>query len=285
MHSRAPLAFCCAVAACLSSATASAHELWLEASSYRPPPGSVVQFSLWLGERFDGQRVEYVPQRCAELRWLGPAGESPVMSRAGSAPLLARTGPAGSYVLAYRTHRAHSNLDAGRFTKYLEEERLTQIITQRAARGESDQPGREVYSRCAKVILTTPGAGDDRFRRPVGLPLELFMEHDPAGLAAGQSLSVQLLYRGRPLPGARIVAAVKRNPGKLQEATTDDAGRASFAVHDAGPWLITSLHMVRAEGVADAEWESFWASLTFEVPPAESPAASAEARQPPASGR
>jgi hypothetical protein len=48
---------------------------------------------------------------------------------------------------------------------------------------------------------------------------------------------------------------------------TDRDGRARVALAVAGPWLLKSVHMLRAVG-ADAEraeWESLWASSTFEV--------------------
>jgi hypothetical protein len=31
-------------------------------------------------------------------------------------------------------------------------------------------------------------------------------------------------------------------------------------------WLVKSVHMVPAPAGANAEWASFWASLTFEMP-------------------
>lgn len=35
-----------------------------------------------------------------------------------------------------------------------------------------------------------------------------------------------------------------------------------------GPWLIKAVHMIPATGAADRQWDSFWASLTCEVPEA-----------------
>lgn len=33
-----------------------------------------------------------------------------------------------------------------------------------------------------------------------------------------------------------------------------------------GAWLFTTIHMIPAPEGLDADWESFWASLTFELP-------------------
>jgi len=48
-------------------------------------------------------------------------------------------------------------------------------------------------------------------------------------------------------------------------ARSDKQGAFSFVLPHAGVWLIKSVHMVRADFFSDADWESLWASLTFEA--------------------
>jgi len=48
-------------------------------------------------------------------------------------------------------------------------------------------------------------------------------------------------------------------------ARSDQNGRATFAIDEAGPWLVKAVHMVPAAAGSNADWESFWASLTFEM--------------------
>ena len=36
-------------------------------------------------------------------------------------------------------------------------------------------------------------------------------------------------------------------------------------MNSAGPWLVKTVHMIRAEGDPRADWESLWASLVFEA--------------------
>jgi len=38
-----------------------------------------------------------------------------------------------------------------------------------------------------------------------------------------------------------------------------------LALPCAGVWLIKSVHMVRASFFAREDWDSYWASLTFEI--------------------
>ena len=44
-------------------------------------------------------------------------------------------------------------------------------------------------------------------------------------------------------------------------------GARAFTLPRAGAWLIKAVHMIRAPSDAGADWESFWASLTFALPP------------------
>jgi hypothetical protein len=43
-------------------------------------------------------------------------------------------------------------------------------------------------------------------------------------------------------------------------------GRASLVLDRPGLWLVKAVHMVPAPEGSGAEWESLWASLTFELP-------------------
>jgi len=45
---------------------------------------------------------------------------------------------------------------------------------------------------------------------------------------------------------------------------TDAAGRVSFTLPQRGVWLIKSVQMIPAPAASGAEWESLWASVTFE---------------------
>jgi len=102
--------------------------------------------------------------------------------------------------------------------------------------------------------------------RPAGLTLELVPEADPYALAPGSKLSLRLLYEGRPLQGALVFALDDTSKFDPARARTDDKGRVTMSLPRAGRWLIEAEHMVRAPTGVDADWESFWASVTFSLP-------------------
>ena len=55
------------------------------------------------------------------------------------------------------------------------------------------------------------------------------------------------------------------NPSEKLTARTDNDGRVRFRLPPGGMWLVKAVHMVPAPAGANADWASFWASLTFEL--------------------
>ena len=108
----------------------------------------------------------------------------------------------------------------------------------------------------------SPDDGD----RALGFPLELIAESNPYRLADGETLALRLLYDGRPLAGALVEAVPLEGAMTPLRTRTDDAGGASFSLPRRGAWLVTTVHMVEAPEGSGVDWESFWASLTFELP-------------------
>jgi uncharacterized GH25 family protein len=49
-------------------------------------------------------------------------------------------------------------------------------------------------------------------------------------------------------------------------ARSDKDGRVRFRLPRAGMWMVKAVHMIAAQPDAQADWQSFWASLTFDLP-------------------
>ena len=265
---RAFLARAGAAAALLAApGLASAHDFWIEASSFRPAVGSVVQLRLFVGPNFEGEPFPRVPNLISRFVLVSPAGEREIPGRAGADPAGAvRIEAPGLQIAAYRSLNYGLTVDGAKFEEYLAEEGLEKISALRKKRGESGKPGREVFSRCAKALLEAVPAGGAAARqdRAVGLTLELVAEKDPYTLAAGDELPVLLLLEGKPLAGALVHALRHGDPSVKVAARTDRAGRAKLRLARPGFWLIKAVEMSPAPAGEDADWQSLWASLTFE---------------------
>ena len=68
----------------------------------------------------------------------------------------------------------------------------------------------------------------------------------------------------KPLEGVLVIAFTNDRPETKLEARTDASGRVRLELPHSGIWLIKAVHMIRAPpSTTEADWESFWASLTF----------------------
>src|SRR5262249_35276115 len=194
----------------------------------------------------------------------GPAGESSIPGLPGTDPAgFARIERPGLAIIAYRSRRTAIELEAEKFEKYLVDEGLERISKTRAERGETQKPGKEVYSRCAKSLVLAGSEPATGFDRPVGLTLELVPEKL---VSKPGELPVRLLYDSRPLEGALVVAINRDESNKKISARTGRDGRARLLLPRFGVWLVKAVHMVEAPKETGADWESLWASLTFEIP-------------------
>jgi uncharacterized GH25 family protein len=100
------------------------------------------------------------------------------------------------------------------------------------------------------------------------LRLELVAETSPKKLRPnrGGPLPVRLVYEGKLLAGALVVAMNRDEPEKPISSRTDRSGRVLLALPRGGVWLVKAVHMIPAPAASGADWESLWASLTFEAP-------------------
>jgi uncharacterized GH25 family protein len=246
-----------------------AHDFWIVPSSFRPAVASPLAFRLRVGEYLKGDPVPRDPAQVERFALLGPQGEVPIAAPPGSDPAgFVRIGEAGRYTVVYRSHRTRIDLPPDKFEEALRREGLERILDLRKSRGESQKPSTEVFSRCAKAFLLvgTPSAADSGFDRPVGMPLELIPEKDPYELKPGDELPVRLLYQGKPLAGALVIALGLHQTDARIAARSGRDGRVRLRLPDAGFWLIKSVHMVPAPPETGVDWESLWASLTFDLP-------------------
>jgi uncharacterized GH25 family protein len=251
----------------LVSAALRAHDFWIEPSAFTPAAGERVALRLRVGQELRGDPVPRDPNLLARFVAAGPAGDKPIPGRAFAEPagFLSVESP-GLYVVAYDSRRSPLDLDAAKFEKYLAEEGLEKISALRARRKQGGAAVKEVFSRCAKSLILTGGGAGEGFDRVLGQRLELVPEANPYAFARGGELPVRLLYEGKPLAGALVVAMQKERPAAKASARSDAQGRVRLKLDGPGFWLVKAVHMIAAPQDSGADWESFWASLTFEVP-------------------
>ncbi len=253
----------------LASAGALAHDFWIEPASFSPLPGQAVAVRLLVGEHFSGDAVARPAAANMHRFVLADASSNAsatLPGRAGADPAgVFRLASPRAYVIGFHGKPIAIELAAEKFNAYLKDEGLESILALRAERDQLNQPGREIYSRCAKSLVRA-GPADDEGRpadRALGFALELIAERQPALLRDGQSLPVRLLVEGQPLAGALVVALLRADPQTRIALRSDADGRVLLPLSRAGQWLVKAVHMRPAPAGSGADWESLWASLSF----------------------
>jgi uncharacterized GH25 family protein len=253
------LAFAAALLVCVGAAHA--HDFWIEPSTFNPAPGQTVAVGLRVGQDFIGDAVPRFSNAIASFS-IRQAGHTETIEGADGinpAGFLRADGTATA-VISYASTGADIELPAGPFEDYLRLYGLDAIIAERAHRGEQAKPGCERFYRYAKALLS---GHEPSVIEPLGLAYEIIADEDPTRRRA--PFRGHVLYNGTPLAGALVVALLQGQPSVHLAARSDAQGGFSFALPRTGTWLIKSVHMVRASFFSSEDWDSLWASLTFEI--------------------
>ena len=250
----------------LGSVPIAAHDMWIEPATFAPDVGQVVSLRLRVGQDLLGDPLRLDPSLVNQFVVRDADGLRPVVRRDGGDPAgLLRVASPGLLVIGYRSNPSAIEMAADKFNQYVKEEGLEAVLAMRASRNETGTAAHELFSRCAKSLVFSGTPAEAPGDRPLGFTVELVAERNPYAVAPGQDLPVRLIYENRPLAGALVVAMNRLNPAEKLSARTDKDGRVRFKVRPGGMWLIKAVHMVPAPAGAQAEWTSFWASLTFEL--------------------
>lgn len=249
----------------LSARPASAHEFWIEPQQFRAAPGAKVPVRLYVGQYFKGNSLPFLNDSFERFYYVDARGTENIRGVLGDDPAATLTVrvPGRIWIVLRSTSYDLTYDKPGEFDAFLAKEGIDHLMPG-AQRGKL--PVKETYSRFAKSLLVAgpalPGSVPDR---AFGMPLELVAESDPyAGKSA--EFKVRLLYRGAALPGALVTAFHKAVPDRRLEARTDASGRARLALDREGVWLLNAVHLLPAPKKSGAQWETQWASLTFEIP-------------------
>jgi uncharacterized GH25 family protein len=248
----------------LSGASLAAHDMWIEPTAFTPDAGKVIAVRLRVGQDMLGDPLPRDSGLIDQFVVIDASGRRPVVGRDRADPAgLLRIEQPGLSIIAYSSHPTPIVLEAEKFNQYLTEEGLETVAALRAQRKQTNVPAREAFARCAKSLIVAGTTTAQQQDRAVGFTLELVAERNPYLMRANDDMPVRLLYKGQPLAGALVVAMNRLSPEAKIKARTDATGHVRLRLAQRGMWLIKAVHMVPAPAGLDAEWASYWASVTF----------------------
>lgn len=249
-----------------------AHDLWIEPSTFRPAAGENVTASLRVGQKLHGEPLPLIPMLVDRFVLRGKGADIPMNGFRGvpDPAGYVRVSEAGLHWIAYQSHAYPVVLEARKFEEdYLAAEGLERIVKERAGKGQSAAPGRERFYRCAKSLLEVPGEKRAKtpgvFDVPLGFTLELVPRKNPYAIRAGGELPLVLLFHGKPIADVLVVAMSKGDPNNAVSSRSDRKGLVTLHLDRPGFWLVKAVHMEPAPPDAGVDWESWWASITFDL--------------------
>jgi uncharacterized GH25 family protein len=253
--------------------SAAAHDYWLAPGSYRPAVGKPVPVQLLVGDEFEAE-IERTLKKSNTVRFQlldgqGTSIDLLKISEEGQKPLVQLNLPQpGAYVLGLQRDWARIEMEAEKFHKYLEHEGLLDVIQLRKDSGEADKPASERYRRYLKSLLLADSVAGETRKQQLGHRLEILPLKDPSAMKPGGKLPVQVLFESKPLANVQVAAMGREGKEQvtINRSRTDKEGRVELKIDHAGEWIVRLVYLRRCVEPEEADWESFWAAMTFESP-------------------
>ncbi|MEO5903564.1 MAG: DUF4198 domain-containing protein, partial [Gemmatimonadaceae bacterium] len=211
--------------------------------------------------------------RLRDLSVVGPAGldhpDTASWSTGGDTSVLAaKVGAPGTYVIGASLKPREITLKAADFNKYLADDGIPGVLALRTKQGSLDKDATERYSKHIKAILQVGSKRDGSFTSLLGYPAELVALDNPYSVKPGGSIRVRAMVDGKSVANQLVVSG-GRTPsgGRLTErrVRTDGGGVARIQLRQRGQWYIKFISMVPVAGDGKIDYESKWATLTFQM--------------------
>ena len=262
----------------LAAVAVSGHDMFLVLPDHDFPEGSPITVALYNGT-FDKSENTIDRDRMLDVTVIDGTNQAthPATEQwrdVGSVTYLDfQSGPPGTYAVGVSTAPRMIELTAEEFNDYLEHDGVLDVLEDRRREGATDRAAAERYSKHIKTILQVGESSTDSYGHRFGYPVEIVPLANPGTLAAGRTLEVLVLAEGEPVAGQLVYASYEGfhshdETGSHREAVklrTDEAGVARVELTRPGRWYVRLIRMLPTdeEGV---DYESNWATLTFEVP-------------------
>jgi Domain of unknown function (DUF4198) len=253
-------------------ASAAAHDLFLKFDSFFLEPNTKTAVRLMNGY-FNRSENAVARDRMRDVSVITPSGDrvnppaSDWRDENDSALLSLQTGVEGTYVAGVSTNPREITLKAAQFNDYLRHDGVPDTLAQRRRDKELGKPARERYSKHVKAIFQVGKSRTVSFKAALGYPVEIIPLRNPYDLKIGDTLEVLCVeYDGALITNPFVMAGRESNGRVIASpgVRADSKGVVSVKLTGRGKWFVKFIHMTKLNQ-ADLDYESKWASLTFEI--------------------
>ena len=170
----------------------------------------------------------------------------------------------GTAMVTLNTKNSFIDLEAKEFNAYLRDEGLTEALEYRKVHGDTTKKGTERYQRSVKTIFQVGKNKTSVFKKRTVLPLDIIPDENPYAVTKDGKFKLRILFQGNTLKKTKIkVWHRANNKMSAEDYETDDHGEVKIFLSLRGEWMVSCVKMVRLEDDPDAEWQSYWGSLTW----------------------
>lgn len=249
-----------------------AHEFWLEPQQYLFSRADEISIRFRVGENFTGNNWTGNRQKINTLKlYYADITDdlSDALSDDEGDSLQFSIHEEGTAMIAFNSSNALIELDAAKFNAYINEEGLYNAIDLRKQRNETDSIGREYYQRSVKTIVQVGALKTNIYKKQTSLPVDIIPLSHPYQLKNGDSITVQVLFKGEPLSNAKIRTWHKLPTGVTSNSySSNSKGEIRFPVTNSGEWMVSCVNMIHyPKGTGEIQpatiWQSYWGSLTW----------------------
>lgn len=245
-----------------------AHEYILLAAKYRLNRGEELEMHLFVADGFNielERPYQQAPTKSFELITTGK-----IINLTGTEqwalPIIRRTVDfEGGGLIHLERNYARISLATDKFMDYLKEDHIAGIAD-KVDKTKKEQ--KERYTRYIKSLVQSGTSYQDSiYRTVIGQDLEIILLQNPYQLKPGATLKARIIFNGKPLANKTLTAR-NRTGNKASIAvlaTTNQNGECAFKLQREGEWFIHVTHMIECPDKADSDWESFWATYSFEI--------------------
>ena len=278
-----------------------AHDLFLKLTSYYVTPGHEPVRVPVLNGTFARSENSVARDRVRDATLVGFGGVNHLGTSGWSVSgdtsyLTFPVRQAGTYVVGASTRPRTIALSAQDFNDYLREDGILDVLDARTRRGELAKPARERYAKHVKAVFQAGEPRTSAYGAVLGYPAEIVPLANPYAARVGDSLAVRCLVHGKPVANQVVIAGGERaveggqptsaraaptagaaqptqsaqptpriHPIPQQLVRTDQDGVARIGLGEPGKWYVKFVNMVPVAGDSTLDYESQWATLTFEV--------------------
>lgn len=170
----------------------------------------------------------------------------------------------GTVMITLNTKNSLANVQAQKFNEYLRGDSLEDALEYRERNGDTTKNGLENYQCSVKTIFQVGDRFTNVYGKKTNLPLDIVPIDNPYSIDQEQDFKVQVYFMGEILKNTRVKIWHKLDDKvSVHEYITDGNGEVNFFLLPEGEWMVSCVKMVRLANDPQAEWQSYWGSLTW----------------------